>query len=303
MTFLHILEGARAPVWNSLMMLISYVGTPFFILGIMEWFYLNVNKKTACMMFISFHLTSLLCQGTKIIVHEPRPWIRDNTFHPVEAALSSASGYSFPSVHTASTSVYGISRTMSKKKFTVRAAALILLVAFSRMYLGCHTPMDVLFGFLFACAITVPVFLLGSKKSSVKSEGGFLFFLIAFAGLLLFLASFLILNNEIDLTNSADCFSAAGSAIGFAAGTAGERSRLHFQCSSGSGAQKLLRFIIAAGGGAAIWLVTKHLIVTSSVPGLFLTALSFFLVTLWMTYLAPLLSIHLNILSPGEITT
>ena len=57
-----------------------------------------------------------------------------------------ATGYSFPSGHTqCAASLYGsIARSSKKRAVQIGFAAIALLVGFSRMYLGVHTPKDVL---------------------------------------------------------------------------------------------------------------------------------------------------------------
>jgi len=69
----------------------------------------------------------------------------DPTFEIVEAAREAATGYSFPSGHTqTAVTVYGmIAAWLKNKKATALCVALIVLVGFSRMYLGVHTPYDV----------------------------------------------------------------------------------------------------------------------------------------------------------------
>lgn len=298
MTFLHLLEGVRTPAITAIMFLVSLIGTPHVILGIMEWFYLNVNKKNAYLMFVSYHFSTLLCQGVKIIVHEPRPWIVDNTFHPVEESLFMAAGYSFPSIHTASTTVYGVSRLMTAKKAAARSLALslMLLVPFSRMYLGCHTPSDVLWGFLFSAFVTVVVFLIARKKSASGYDGILLFFPVAFAGLLLFLAIFLIGSNEIDISHAKDCFSTVGCVCGFVLGAEFERARLDFDCTSGRNSHKLVRFLICVLGAVGIHELVGIFIQNSGILSMIIVTVQYFLVTFWMTYLAPRICLSLGLL-------
>lgn len=81
-----------------------------------------------------------------------RPWIRDSRVLPAGDAITTATGYSFPSGHTmTAVPIYGTLAVSTWKK--MRWAAVIcliclLLTAFSRNYLGVHTPQDVLVGIL-----------------------------------------------------------------------------------------------------------------------------------------------------------
>ena len=81
-----------------------------------------------------------------------RPWILDPNVHPTAAAQSSASSYSFPSGHTnAATALYGGIAYYWRKKLPLLMIPCVLtvfLVAFSRNFLGVHTPQDVLVAIL-----------------------------------------------------------------------------------------------------------------------------------------------------------
>jgi hypothetical protein len=84
-------------------------------------------------------------QWLKIICRIPRPWILDSNFKPVGDAVAEATGYSFPSGHTQNVAgTWGCIGRYNKQKWVkITAVTIILLVAFLRMYLGVHTPLDV----------------------------------------------------------------------------------------------------------------------------------------------------------------
>ena len=89
-----------------------------------------------------------------------RPWVREPALHPVEKALSTATGYSFPSGHTqnAVATYGGIARYTRRGWLRVVLVVLTVLIAFSRMYLGVHTPLDVGVSFLIAAALVLLVY-------------------------------------------------------------------------------------------------------------------------------------------------
>ena len=83
-----------------------------------------------------------------------RPWIRDVRILPAGDSIKTATGYSFPSGHTAiGTAIYGglalsCWKNNKLKWFVVLCIIAILITGFSRNYLGVHTPQDVLVGLL-----------------------------------------------------------------------------------------------------------------------------------------------------------
>ena len=145
MELLRALAEIRTPFWDSVMGYVTYLGdeTIFMAVGlIVIW---CIDKKWGFRLFYMGLLGTALNQLLKAIFLLPRPWVRDPSFSIVEAARESATGYSFPSGHTQSAVMLfgGIAMWLKKRWVTVAVAAIILLTAFSRMYLGVHTPLDV----------------------------------------------------------------------------------------------------------------------------------------------------------------
>ena len=294
MEFLKILASIRNPFLDTLMLGVSYLGTPFVVCGLIGWFYLNVDKDDGCWMSLSFCYSCMFCQAVKIVARVPRPWNIDTQFTPVEAAVSSASGYSFPSIHTQSAASLFTSLFLKYKKTLVRVLCVlfIALVCFSRMYLGVHTPLDVFVGFLAGCGITlITWFFWRLNKRQKKGNGIFHFFLLAFAGVSIFLTTSLLLNGTIDYANASDSYKTAGMAIGFGISFLLEPHFLRFSTQGGLG-QKFLRFVIALAGVAAILLGLKAIPTSSSIP---LTIIRYTLTILWLTFFTPMICLRLKL--------
>jgi hypothetical protein len=80
-----------------------------------------------------------------------RPWVLSDKIHPSELAVPFAKGYSFPSGHSAMSSsvLGGVAYLIRQRKGgCICLIALIFLIGFSRLWLGVHTPQDVICGLL-----------------------------------------------------------------------------------------------------------------------------------------------------------
>ena len=91
-----------------------------------------------------------------------RPWVRSELIKPLPEVMSGATGYSFPSGHSASVgSMYGglIGAFRKRKGLCALLGVMIALTMFSRVYVGVHTPQDVLAGLLVGVVSAVLVLL------------------------------------------------------------------------------------------------------------------------------------------------
>ena len=148
MNFLYFLEDLRTPFLDSLMQLITELGSETLFLAAVLVLFWCVDKQKAYLLMAVGFLGTLANQFLKILCQVPRPWVRDPNFTIVESARAGATGYSFPSGH--SQNAVGTFATLAcgTRKRWLRALfiAICVLVPFSRMYLGVHTPADTLTG-------------------------------------------------------------------------------------------------------------------------------------------------------------
>ena len=123
---------------------------PFALVCVIYWL---IDKKIGKWIILSSGFASLINGSIlKITACVYRPWIKDPRVIPAGDAITSATGYSFPSGHsTFATSFLGLTGFYYRKKnmlFSFTLLFLMFLVLFSRNYLGVHYPQDVVVGFL-----------------------------------------------------------------------------------------------------------------------------------------------------------
>ena len=148
MGFLYFLEGIRIPIVTDLMLLVTRLGEETALLVMALIVFWCVDKYRGYYLLGVGLFGNMANQFLKIICRVPRPWVRDPGFTPVEASIGEAGGYSFPSGHTQTAfGTFGAIAASSKRRVTIAlCVVLAVLVGFSRMYLGVHTPADVLVG-------------------------------------------------------------------------------------------------------------------------------------------------------------
>ncbi len=155
MDVLYWLAKIRCPFLDNAMLLLTRLGeeTAFLVIAIILLWCVD-KKRGYFVLFVGF-AGILANQTLKLLFRVPRPWVLDPAFQPVEGAKAAATGYSFPSGHTQSAvGAFGaIALTDKKRWMKVSAVALAVLVAFSRMYLGVHTPQDVLVSVVIAITL------------------------------------------------------------------------------------------------------------------------------------------------------
>ncbi len=146
MSFLYFLEGLRNPVLDAFFSAVTHLGeeTFFIILGLV--FFWCIDKKQGYYLLSVGFLGTVINQFLKLFFRIPRPWVKDKEFTIVESAREEATGYSFPSGHTqSSVGVFGsLARWNKNRWLRIICITICILVPFSRMYLGVHTPLDVL---------------------------------------------------------------------------------------------------------------------------------------------------------------
>ena len=174
--YLLVLQRFRERINDVLtpfMELVSIFAISFLIL-IPAFIYWCKDKRVGLYVLSSYALSSVLTVIIKLTACVYRPWIRDSRIIPAGNAVRSATGYSFPSGHTSNAaSIYGCLALKSQKKhrwISFICLFMILLTAFSRNYLGVHTPQDVLAAILLGAAVVFAISKLFAYLSAHKEK-------------------------------------------------------------------------------------------------------------------------------------
>ncbi len=170
MQFLYLLEKIRNPVFDFFFSTVTHLGEETVFLVIALLFFWCIGKREGYFMLITCLVGTVINQAAKLIFKIPRPWVKDPDFTIVESAREEATGYSFPSGHTQNaTGTFGvIGRTAKHRGVRIASVVIIALVALSRMYLGVHTPHDVVVSLLVGAALVFSLYPLFSSEERFR---------------------------------------------------------------------------------------------------------------------------------------
>lgn len=277
----------------------TFLGELNSVIVIMALVYWSVSKELGTYLMMGWSGNRLVNGLLKVSVCAYRPWIRDARILPHGNAITTATGYSFPSGHTMNGATVfggGAFRKEFPRALRVVLGLVVALIAFSRIFLGVHTPQDVLVG---ACAGLLVMWgtsrlmqwiaLHPEKDALVVAAGIGLGVAVAlFAGLKSYPADY---NAEgkliVDGAKMAnDTFKGVGYSSAFLIGWLLERRFVGFSTDVPLPV-KLARAVIGLLGYYLVSLILMNLI-KQWIPGAIGTTLSCFLQIFYIAFLFPL---------------
>lgn len=139
-----------SPVLDDLTKLFSFFGTPGFYILLIPTLYWIVGKRLGATTLLALILSTFICLALKQLLHQPRPyWLGE------VLPLSTATSYAIPSTNASdSLVVLGFLAYRLNKDWLWAASGLgVVLIGFSRLYLGLNFPLGILMGWLLGLCV------------------------------------------------------------------------------------------------------------------------------------------------------
>lgn len=133
-------SAIRSDALTPIVIIMTQLGSVYFLLPFLAILYWLWDRDTSLRVSVFAVASLILNKILKLMIEAPRP---DEAM-----ALISASGFGMPSGHAqASVAVWGfLAISVERKWLKALCVLIIVLISFSRIYLGVHTPLQVLMG-------------------------------------------------------------------------------------------------------------------------------------------------------------
>lgn len=287
-------------IFDGFFLSVTWFGEVLIPVCIMAIIYWGINKKAGTFIFFTFGLTLYTNVFLKMTACIKRPWLLDSRVCPIETALPAADGYSFPSGHTAGAMALWGSiayKWWNNRLIRYSMIAIILLVAFSRNYIGVHTPQDV----IVSIAAGILIIFAGDrllKWLDAKKNRDIVFYCLIMA-LIFLLYLYLHIKCSIQMTSYnplEDCvnplamkhgsYSKIGFMTGIFTGWILEKRFVNFDVISGSVKNKIISIL----AGLIVLQIISALIYKTGLyimPGHIVSALCAFITAFYIIFLFP----------------
>lgn len=271
-----------APALTAFFKAITFLGSLEFYMLAIPIIYWLFDKHFGFRFAIFFTLSAYINSGTKFIFKTERP--------PLNLRLVTQEGYSFPSGHAqGSTAFWGfLALKLQESRAFILSAIMILLISFSRIFLGVHWPADIIGG------IALGLFLLFTASRFA-----------AFDPLKIPLKRWILSSLALTaflyaLHPAGDGPMTAGFLLGTLLGYRWEMIYVNFQ-ENASTLQNIFKVIIGIGILFALRIVLKP--VVSWLPVNLATIIRYTCLGLWASLGAPFIFMQLKLFKAKPVTT
>ena len=254
------LQSISSPFWDFIFITISNLITDIPLVITLCVIYWCINKEKG------IKIGFILLNGMqfnfiiKDIFKVERPYVKNSKI--INKDIEYGYGYSFPSNHSqiSSSFLFSFARYFSISKVFIPSLILVLMICFSRVYLGVHSILDVSVGFILGITfVKVLGNIIDKIIESKKYYLAFLFLILGIIGMFVF-------KNE-------DSFKITSIYFGFLTGFLIENKYIDYKIPQKT-KYKVINFIIGISGIALIYIFSPDI-------------LKYFLIGLWVTLPAP----------------
>jgi membrane-associated phospholipid phosphatase len=314
----QIVQRAQSlgPAWLLPAQVLSSLGAGQFFLFLVTLVYwcldASLGLRLAFLLVCVDGPTGLL----KLAFHTPRPY----WYSPAVRAFSTENSYGMPSGHATATSAVGLFFAQRSRRWWAwpLAGILVLLVSFSRVYLGVHFPTDVAAGWIVGALVWLTYVVITNRAGSWIRRAGLatqLSLAVTGSGLLLILTGGLLgaiashpdppewaitafqnaPGNTLNPRSPGDLVASAGLLLGLGIGAALASRGARFQA-TGRIWKRFLRFVIGLSGifiWEGAWAGLVALLPTWN--GLALQYFRSAVIGFWAVFLAPFLFLRLGL--------
>jgi membrane-associated phospholipid phosphatase len=314
--FLQIIGDWLTPIMRAF----TFMGNEEFYLLIMPVLVWSVDYTFGVRMGVLLLSSGTINWITKVSLHQPRPfWVNRSIQH----LDSPWTDFGMPSGHaTNAAALFGLAAATVKRFWvTILAVFIFFMIGFSRIYLGVHFTVDVVFGWVMGL-LMLWIFLFFEsratnwfKSKTVAAQIGTVFLIslvLTFVGVgaraLVLASGFEVLDEWV--ANAAlaqpeeaitplspnDLITYTAALFGLSCGAIWINQSGGFNAASGPWWKRVLRFVIGLVGIAILWMGLGEILPrTPDLLGYSLRYIRYALVGLWATGIAPWLFIKIGV--------
>lgn len=267
---LKFIQSFKNPILNILFLTITISTEIPVVLIVASILYWCVNKKYGERLLFALIGNVALNTGVKEFFKAQRPIGVDG----IESMrVSTATGYSFPSGHTQIGTTFWVSMmSIFKNKYLYIFGPIIFLgIGISRLYLGVHWPIDVLFGWIFGIIFTL---ICNYIMSKVEKNKKYRYFNLIIIPMILWMF----------IVNSTKYVKMLGLLSGYIIGYIIEKEYINFNVNVNL-KLKIFRYIFGLISLGAIYLILKLIMPLNYIGGF----LRYFLLMIYAMDIAPLI--------------
>jgi membrane-associated phospholipid phosphatase len=282
---IQAVQVVHGPVLDAVFKAITFMGEEEFFLVLLPLIFWCVDSAAGARLVVVFLLSAYLNTGLKDVFQHPRPFDIDPT-----VKLHEVGGYGLPSGHSQSAVVvWGTMALQFRKRWLwIVAILLMVLIGFSRIYLGVHFPTDVLAGWAVGAVVLALYLAWGPRIEAGLRRAGLARQLVVAVVVPLAL---MLVHPTKDITSSMAVLMGLG--VGMALGR-----RVAPYTTAGSSGQRALRFLVGVVGVLVLYLGLSLLFPSEGEPlYLVLRAVRYASIGLWAALGAPWLFLRLGLAS------